>query len=104
MGLPNAKIDGEEPGKGVEVYCWQDGDDWKCGATLGTNRLKTDEEIRSLQVVTIPQMKKILERKGLTGCFNVTIVDLSNEKVVYLTGEEYDDIRCAIIEQLLESK
>ena len=88
LGLPNAKIDGKEPGKGVEVYCWQDGDDWKCGATLGTNRLKFDEEIRSLQVVTIPQMKKILEQKGLTDCFSVILVDLSGNDVVYLDVEE----------------
>ena len=50
--------------------------------------MKTDEEIRALQVVTIPQMKKILEQKGLTDCFHVILVDLSSDEVVYLDVEE----------------
>ena len=84
-GLPDIS---EDPMKGIEIYCWQDGSDWKCGGTVGTNRMKTDEEIRALQVVTISQMKKILEQKGLTDCFHVILVDLSGDKVVYLDVEE----------------
>ena len=84
-GLPDIS---EDPMKGIEIYCWQDGGEWKCGGTVGTNRMKTDEEIRALQVVTIPQMKKILEKKGLTDCFCVILVDLSGDKVVYLDVEE----------------
>jgi len=84
-GLPNIS---EDPMKGVEIYCWQDGGEWKCGGTIGTNRMKTDEEIRALQVVTVPQMKRILKRKGLTDCFSVILVDLSGEEVVYLDVEE----------------
>ena len=84
-GLPNIS---EDPMKGVEIYCWQDGGEWKCGGTVGTNRMKTDEEIRALQVVTVPQMKRILERKGLTDCFSVILVDLSGDEVVYLDVEE----------------
>ena len=84
-GLPNIS---EDPMKGIEIYCWQDGDEWKCGGTVGTNRMKTDEEIRALQVVTIPEMKKILEQKGLTDCFHVILVDLSGDEVVYLDVEE----------------
>ena len=87
-GLPNANIEGNEPFKGVEIYCWQDGGEWRCGGTEGTNRMKTDEEIRSLQVVMIPQMKRILEQKGLTDCFHVILVDLSGDEVVYLDFEE----------------
>ena len=75
--------------KGIEVYCWQDGGEWKCGGTPGTNRQKFDEEIRSLQVVTIPEMKRILEQKGLTDCFVVIPVDPSGETVVYLDVEEH---------------
>ena len=84
-GLPNIS---EDPMKGVEIYCWQDGGEWKCGGTVGTNRMKTDEEIRALQVVTVPQMKRILKRKGLTDCFSVILVDLSGDEVVYLDFEE----------------
>ena len=34
-GLPDIS---EDPMKGVEIYCWQDGGEWKCGGTVGTNR------------------------------------------------------------------
>ncbi|MGM9631708.1 MAG: hypothetical protein ACI3XL_01270 [Eubacteriales bacterium] len=85
-GLPDVS---EDPMKGIEIYCWQDGGEWKCGGTIGTNRMKSDEEIRSLQVVTIPEMKRILEQKGLTDCFRVILVDLSGDEVVYLDVEEY---------------
>lgn len=84
-GLPDIS---EDPMKGIEIYCWQDDGEWKCGGTVGTNRQKFDEEIRALQVVTIPQMKKILEQKGLTDCFVVILVDLSGDEVVYLDVEE----------------
>ena len=84
-GLPDIS---EDPMKGVEIYCWQDGGEWKCGGTVGTNRMKTDEEIRALQVVSIPEMKRILERKGLTDCFSVILVDLSGDEVVYHDFEE----------------
>ena len=84
-GLPDRS---EDPMKGIEIYCWHDGGEWKCGGTVGTNRMKTDEEIRALQVVTIPEMGKILEQKGLTDCFHVILVDLSGDEVVYLDAEE----------------
>ena len=84
-GLPDIS---EDPMKGIEIYCWQDGDEWKCGGTEGTNRQKFDEEIRALQTVTIPEMKRILEQKGLTDCFHVLLVDLSGDEVVYLNVEE----------------
>ena len=84
-GLPDIS---EDPMKGIEIYCWQDGDEWKCGGTEGTNRMKTDEEIRALQVVTIPEMKRILKRKGLTDCFSVILIDLSGDEVVYFDVEE----------------
>ena len=84
-GLPDISKD---PMKGIEIYCFKDGDEWKCGGTEGTNRMKTDEEIRALQVVTIPEMKRILEQKGLTDCFHVILVDLSGDEVVYIDVEE----------------
>jgi len=84
-GLPDIS---EDPMKGIEIYCFKDGSEWKCGGTVGTNRQKFDEEIRALQVVTIPQMKRILEQKGLADCFSVILVDLSGDEVVYLTDEE----------------
>ncbi|MBQ8296053.1 MAG: hypothetical protein IJX87_06450 [Clostridia bacterium] len=88
--LPNATI-GNEPIKGVEVYCWQDEGKWECGATLGTNRMKSDKEIRALHVVSLSQMKKILENKNLTDYAYIVLIDLSGNEVVYLTSEEYSD-------------
>ena len=84
-GLPDIS---EDPMKGIEIYCWLEGGEWKCGGTEGTNRMKTDEEIRALQVVTIPEMKRILGQKGLTDCFHVMLVDLSGNEVIYLDVEE----------------
>ena len=84
-GLPDKS---EDPMKDIEIYCWQDGGEWKCGGTVGTNRMKTDGEIRALQVVTIPEMKRILDQKGLTDCFHVILVDLSGDEVLYLDIEE----------------
>ena len=85
-GLPDIS---EDPMKGIEIYCWQDGSEWKCGGTVGTNRLKFDEEIRSLQVVKISEMREILRQKGLSDCFRVILVDLSGDEIVYLDVEEY---------------
>ena len=99
-GLPDASGDGKSPMKGIEIYCWQDGVKWECGGTVGTNRMKTDQEIRALQVVSIPEMKRILERKGLTDCFVVRIVDLSGDEVVYLDYEE-NMTQIAILEMQL---
>ena len=84
-GLPDIS---ENPMKGIEIYCWQDGGEWKCGGTVGTNRLKFDEEIRSLQVVEISEMREILRQKDLSDCFHVILVDLSGDEVVYLDVEE----------------
>lgn len=85
-GLPDIS---EDPMKGIEIYCRQDDGGWECGGTVGTNRQKFDEEIRALQVVTIPEMKRILEQKRLTDCFHVILVDLSEDEVVYLDVEEH---------------
>lgn len=85
-GLPDIS---DNPMKDIEIYCWQDNGEWECGGTVGTNRQKFDEEIRALQVVTIPEMKRILEQKGLTDCFHVILVDLSGDEVVYLDVEEH---------------
>ncbi len=49
--------------KGLEVYVWQmSGDLYRCGVLSGTNRLKTEEELRELMGngATIEEMKYIL--------------------------------------------
>ena len=50
--------------KGVEVYVWQTEDgSYRCGALIGTNRMKTNEEIQALfdNGATIEEMRTILE-------------------------------------------
>ena len=50
--------------KGVEVYVWQIEDgSYRCGALIGTNRMKTNEEIQALfdNGATIEEMRTILE-------------------------------------------
>ena len=84
-GLPDVS---EDPTKGVEIYCFQKDGEWKCGGTEGTNRIKTDLEIRALQTVTIPEMRRIIEQKGLTDCFIVLVVDLSGDVVEYSFDED----------------
>ena len=93
-GLPDIN---DDPLKGIEIYCWQDGGEWKCGGLEGTNRQKFDEEIRALQIVTIPQMKAIIEKKGLTDCFRVILIDLSDDEVVYLDVEKHG-VQIALLE------
>ncbi len=49
--------------KGIEVYVWKTDDgEYKCGALTGTNRLKTEDELRDLQEngATVAEMKVIL--------------------------------------------
>ncbi len=91
--LPDASGDEKEPMKGVDIYCRKDGGEWKCGGIIGANITKSDEDIRSLQVVSIPEMKIILYKKGLSDCFSVILVDLFGDEVVYPRGEEYDTER-----------
>lgn len=50
--------------KGVEVYVWQIEDgSYRCGALIGTNRMKTNEEIQDLfeNGATVEEMRTILE-------------------------------------------
>jgi hypothetical protein len=48
--------------KGMELYSWQtDGKDWHFSLLIGTNRLKTDEEIKKPEQ-TITGMKELKER------------------------------------------
>ena len=50
--------------KGVEVYVWQIEDgSYRCGALIGTNRMKSNEEIQALfdNGATIEEMRTILE-------------------------------------------
>ena len=50
--------------KGLEVYCWEDNGEWRCGLMSGTNRDKTNEEIAFIQneyPCRLNEMNKILK-------------------------------------------
>ncbi len=46
--------------KGLEVYCWQQDNNWVAGLMGGTNRYKTADEVNNLFPVTLNEMKTIL--------------------------------------------
>lgn len=49
--------------KGIDIYCWEERDDWYTGILPGTNRIKTTSEIKLLQddlPCPINKMKEIL--------------------------------------------
>lgn len=49
--------------KGIEIYCWEQQENWYTGILSGTNRTKTSEEVSWLQdnlPCPIKTMKKIL--------------------------------------------
>ena len=50
--------------KGYELYSWQDGGQWKFSLLVGTNRIKTLEEIKSAEVVLsgVDELTSTLER------------------------------------------
>jgi len=50
--------------KRYELYSWQDGGQWKFSVLVGTNRVKTLEEIKSADVVLagVEAVKSALER------------------------------------------
>lgn len=47
--------------KGIEVYVWEEDGELACGAMSGTNRNKTDAEIRSLKGIKLEEMAVILD-------------------------------------------
>ena len=66
--------------KGVEVYVWQtENGSYRCGALIGTNRMKSNEEIEALfgNGATIEEMKTIMElcevSKG-----HISVIPVSN--------------------------
>ena len=49
--------------KDLEVYCEKINDDYKCRACEGTNRNKTDDEIKRLYPIKLEDMKDLLENR-----------------------------------------
>lgn len=54
----------EDSQKGIEIYCWQNNNDWASGILMGTDRAKAPEEVKELQdnlPCPLNTMREILE-------------------------------------------
>ncbi len=86
--------------KGLEIYVWQmSGNSYRCGVLSGTNRLKTDDEIKGLMAngATIEEMKEILSVYGI-GKNDVFIMPVRNPVSSY--WYEIDAEYCRKIEAM----
>ena len=95
--LPNRKMNNTYENS-VIIYCCKENDICKCSATIDDNL--TDEQVLSLEYVSLLEMKKILKVKGFENSFEVIIIKISDNKIEYLTDSEYDEERNYLIEQL----
>ena len=48
--------------KGWELYSWRVGDEWRFALLVGTNRIKTSEEITTVGLTGIDGIKRALSR------------------------------------------
>ena len=77
--------------KGIEVYCEKINDDYKCRACEGTNRNKTDNEIKRLYPLKLKDMKELLENKDLIDCSLIILIEINNGDIEYLSVKDHFD-------------
>lgn len=77
--------------KGIEVYCEKINDDYKCRACEGTNRNKTDDEIKRLYPLKLKDMKELLENKDLIDCSLIILIEINNGDIEYLSVKDHFD-------------
>ena len=75
--------------KGIEVYCEKINDDYKCRACEGTNRNKTDDEIKRLYPIKLEDMKDLLENKNLIDCSSIILIEINDGDVELLSVETH---------------
>lgn len=78
--------------KGIEVYVWQMAENsYCCGMMSGTNRKKTDEEIRGLQEksLSVEETKAILNEIGVEGS-DIIVIPITQPYSSYMY--EIDDV------------
>lgn len=71
--------------KGIEVYCQQVNDSYICRACEGTNRNKTDDEIKRLYPLELKEMKELLINKNFINCSVIIIIEINDDKINYLS-------------------
>ena len=77
--------------KGIEVYCEKINDDYKCRSCEGTNRNKTDDEIKRLYPLKLKDMKELLENKDLIDCSLIILIEINNRDNEYLSVKDHFD-------------
>lgn len=75
--------------KGIEVYCEKVNDSYECRACEGTNRNKTDDEIKHLYPLKLKDMKELLENKDLIDCSFIILIEINNGDIEYLSMENH---------------
>lgn len=82
-----AKLEGGA--KGIEVYCEKINDNYECRACEGTNRNKTDDEIKRLYPIKLKDMKELLEAKDLIDWIHIILIDINDGDVELLNVENH---------------
>ena len=75
--------------KGIEVYCEKINDNYECRACEGTNRNKTDDEIKRLYPIKLEDMKELLENKDLIDCSRIILIYINDGDVEFLNVENH---------------
>ena len=75
--------------KGIEVYCEKMNDNYECRACEGTNRNKTNDEIKRLYPIELKDMKELLESKDLIDCSRIILIDIHDGDVKLLSVETH---------------
>ncbi len=75
--------------KGIEVYCEKINDNYECRACEGTNRNKTDDEIKRLYPIKLKDMKELLEAKDLIDWIHIILIDINDGDVELLNVENH---------------
>ena len=81
----------EGSAKGIEVYCEKINDDYKCRACEGTNRNKTDDEIKRLYPIKLEDMKDLLENKNQIDCSRIILIEINDGDVELLSVKDHFD-------------
>lgn len=77
--------------KGTEIYCWQIKKNvWRCGAMIGTNRIKTLDEIKFMQddlPCELQTMKRVISTFPEENSYIILVIPYPMTKEIY---ETYD--------------
>ncbi len=88
--------------KGIEVYAWKtENGEYRCGALTGTNRLKTEDELRALQEngATIGEMKAILSSYELEkNSVSILPIDIQSTVIDEGVTETISELRALLFD------